>query len=102
MLGGMYRSVDSNRFASSYRAKTEWATERRRLKEQATLFEEAEQKVKDELLRAMVNSSQVRWAVGARIYARNKKRIVIKMADKLCISRQSKAYHNLNATTPEN
>lgn len=40
-------------------AKTEWTAERRRLKEERALFEEAEQKAKDELLRAMANSSQV-------------------------------------------
>lgn len=41
------------------RAKTEWTAEKRRLKEQTTMLEEAEQKAKDDLLRAMANSSQV-------------------------------------------
>lgn len=40
-------------------AKTEWTAERRRLKEESARLEEAEQKAKDELLRAMANSSQV-------------------------------------------
>lgn len=45
--------------SSSASARTEWAAERRRLKEQTAQLEEAEQKAKDSLLRAMANSSQV-------------------------------------------
>lgn len=40
-------------------AKTEWAAEKRQLKEKQKCLEEAEEKAKEELLRAMVNSSQV-------------------------------------------
>lgn len=40
-------------------AKIEWVAEKRQLKEKQKCLEEAEEKAKEELLRAMVNSSQV-------------------------------------------
>lgn len=46
------------------RATTEWVAEKRELKEKHKRLEEAEEKVKEELLRVMVNSSQV----GATIF----------------------------------
>ncbi|CAM9178368.1 unnamed protein product [Scytosiphon promiscuus] len=47
-------------------ARTEWAAERRRLKEQTTVLEEEKQKAKDDLLRAMANSSQATQRARAR------------------------------------
>lgn len=61
-------SSSSMFFLHTCSARTEWVAQRRRLKEQTTALEEAEQKAKDDLLRAMSNSSQV-WRCDCRCFS---------------------------------